>query len=369
MKNRLKTFLLFAGCLSLMILSCDEIDVLDGQPTDIIGVWELDKGSGSVEYLSVTEDSLTFVYVNSQSSCPVIDAYEIISADESGFYTLLAEGEEEPIVLAISPRDGEIHVRNVEESSASVVRYHPSSQDISEFDDSCVVGEVFGSWQLQGNTEDFVLVTISPEIVQVTYYDFMLGCYQTDSIEVLSINGDVFTLEDNSPESLTGEQDVTVRLIDEGVIEIVRTEQGETIAEIYGASDIDPESLTPVCSGEDIDILTGVWQRFNNDNTSTSSLRVLEITTETLKYFTYKGNPNFPSETDCFDVFSYDVVLFNDGEMEIGPSGTQDPLTTLSFSFQDGLLEVDTEGEIENYFPIGDTNPFLNDVCPEPTKR
>lgn len=365
MKIRLIPYLLLTGL--ILFLACDDISVLNDEPDDITGVWEVNFGSGEVQYLSIGDDTISFFSTYPQLNCTVTEIYRIDAADQSGFYTVVKEGGSETTVFAISQREGQLHVRNVEKSSDIVVKYRPSDKSIAELAPSCNAGDVFGTWQLQNNNDDLLVITISAESIKVTYYDVLEECYQQQNIAVIDINGEIFTLEDNDPDSENGEQEIVIRVVSESSIEITRTESGQTFTEIYYDSGIDTESLTPICADSDVASLNGQWQKVNSVNSSTRSLRFLEIYPATVRYLTFKGNPNFPDESDCFEVVIYDVLSYIDGIMEIRNSGTQDSVKTLQLTLQDEFLQVSNEGVAETFISIGENNAFLNDTCSEVT--
>jgi hypothetical protein len=367
MKIRLKSLLvLVVGSLLISSISCEDVDLTGGDVGgEVLGIWEFNPGKGDMEYISITDDQIIFYFTDASEGCTTVAEYDIQSVDGE-FYTITGVITDDVRALAISRRYDSIHVRDINDEGAAVKVYDQSQADPASFDTECFTPNLYGTWEL--TEEDFgtTWVKLEEDTITIAFYDEFLECFSIQTIKILEINGDVFTVETNDPESAsgTGTEDVTIVLNSDDMLEVRRMENGEEISEIYFRSSLDIESLTPVCSADNIDFLKRVWQADTFENGELTSLLFMEVTDEVVNFYSYDGNPNNADENFCLELETFEIVSFSEGEAVLRYPGIPDETITATFKFEDGFLKVVVAGEEEAFFPMDDTPVDLFDnIC------
>ena len=343
-------FIYLIGLIAVLI-SCEGVD-LTGEEEGVDGLWELNV-SGGTNYLEISPDSVVYYFYNRSEGCINTKAYELLQVESGGFYTL-SNGSDTTIV-AINRSGDRIHVRDLHETQSELDKYWPSTVDIESLGFECGTADaVLGKWERDEGNGNKVYLEISSDSVTVITYNSFLGCYNTDVIQVLSIDGNVFTVENNDPNA-TGPQEVAISRMGD-TIEIIREEDGEIIQETYTESDFDASLFEPLC-GTDFE---GMWQLDSTDGT----LAYLVIEESVFSFFYYQGDITNPQDSDCFEInvlvsisASGDEVTFIDPTQQF-----PEPITAF-IRIEEGFLHITIDGEEEIFFPNTIDQGFLTDVC------
>ena len=353
--------MLLVGCMFFVSLSCEDLDLDNDEAGSVQGLWELFQTPGSNTYLLISDREVIFYYYDARDNCITVDAYEVVRIDGTGFYILDQEGLEENRVLAISKNGDRIHVRDLEETQSELDKFFPSNVDVNTLAPVCPdPTDVFGNWELELEDGNKVYLSIREDSVKVFDHIQDQACYFVSEMEVLEINGNVFTITDNDPSSPTGIQEVTLIRTPEG-LEIERLENGTLITELYLESNADFSTFTPECKQFSIEDIMGVWELTPQRD---QELLYLDISESKITYYTLKSGEN------CYGKNSHGIVSFEDGILELSNGG--DALFYYQIVLEDGRLTTifedssNSESFVRTNFSSSDfSNLCSNDLLQE----
>lgn len=363
MKSFFKSSFLLVGCLIFLALGCEDLDLKGEAAGEVQGLWQLYEGTGTNTFLSISEVKVIYYYYDGLENCIKIEEYDVVRVDEGGFYILTQEGLEENKVLAISKNGDRIHVRDINETQSSIDKFFPSIVDIATLAPVCINPEdVYGQWELIVENEPPVYLSITQDSIKVIDSVPEQECFLISELEILEINGNVFTLSNNDPNSSTGTQEVKITRTQEG-IEVEREEDGEIITEIFSTSTADFSTFTTICDPNFTGDFIGQWQ-FNAPSDDDSEIYLIIKDTQ-LSYHTRIDDPLNNSDDICFEIDTYNVVEFGFGSISlketIEPFGEITLL--LDFRESENLLYVDDGVDIVPFFSNTINEEYINNQC------
>lgn len=355
------SYLFFAlGLVLVSSTSCDDVDLSGDLRGQVEGFWERTAG-GRTSYLLVSQTEVNFYNYKKADECFTIDQFEVVSVDELGFYTIRKEGEEEFKTLALSRNDDRLDVRELENTQDNLKSYFLSAADQSVVDPECTsIEDVYGSWEMDyegGKT----IVEISADSIKVADYVSMLDCYFISKLEVVSVQGSVFTLTDNDPMSSAGTQRIILS-IEDGMLKVERKEQGEDIIEYFSPSSSSIADIDQACTPEDFNI-EGQWQ-LQTEASDTAPLIYLVIEPGHFVFYYYKGDPDQPTAEDCYDVKSLNIISTDEQYFTLSDPLTNETLeVAVHFDFENGFLIMDDGDLVQTFFSVQIEEGVLDDVC------
>ena len=364
MKSFLKYSMFLFGCMLLVSLSCEDLDLDNDEAGGVQGFWELYQTPGSNTYLLISDTEVIFYYYDARENCITVDAYEVVRIDGTGFYILDQEGLEENRVLAISKNGERIHVRDLEETQSELDRYFPSEVDINSLAPVCVdPGDVFGNWELEIEDGNTVFLSIQEDSIKVYDEVQQENCFFLSALEVLEINGNVFTITDNDPASTTGTQEVILTRTNDG-LEIERTEDGQVVIELYVESDADFSTFNPICTFDFEFLEETIWQ-YNAGLEEVDTEFYLTIDSEYLTFYFRIGDPINAPDDVCFDIQQLEIVSRGDGTLTIRENiePFEEIELLIDFREEEGLLYIDDMLDILTFFPTDIDPGYINNQC------
>lgn len=355
------TYLFFAlGLVLVSSASCDDVDLTGNLRGEVEGFWERTAG-GRTDYLLVSPSEVHFYTYKKSDDCFTVDQFEVISVDELGFYTIRREGEEESKTLALSRNDDRLDVRELENTQDNLKSYFLSTADQNAVGPICTsIEDVFGSWEMDhegGKT----IVEISADSIIVADYVSSIDCYFISKLEVVSLQGSVFTLTDNDPMSSSGTQRITLS-IENGLLKVERKEQGEDVIEYFSPGSSSIDDIERVCNEEDFNI-DGQWQ-LQTDGSDSAPLIYLGIEPGHFIFYYYKGDPAQPTAEDCYDVKSLDIISVDEQYFTLSdPLNNETLEIAVHFDFENGFLIIDDGDLVQTFFRVEIEEGVLDDVC------
>ncbi len=364
MKSLFKYSLILITCTFLATTACEDLDLDNDEAGSVQGFWELRQSVNSITYLQISDTEVIFYFYDAVENCITVDAYQVVRIDGTGFYILDQEGLEENRVLAISKNGERIHVRDIEETQSELDKYSPSEVDINTLAPICVdPTDVFGNWELELEDGDHVYLSIQEDSVKV--YDQIQeeNCFILSALEVIEINGNVFTLSDNDPASKTGTQEVTVTRTNQG-LEIERMEDGQVVNELFVQSDADFSAFEPICSFGFQGLEETTWQ-YNAKAEEGDIEFYLTIDQDHFTFHFRIGDPINAPEDVCFEIQQFEIVSRGNGTLTIREpvEPFQEIELLIEFREEEGLLYVDDTLDILTFFPTDIDHGYINNQC------
>lgn len=364
MKSLFKYTLILFTCSLLATSACEDLDLDNDEAGNVQGFWELSQSSGNNTFLLISDTEVIFYYYDALENCIKIDSYQVIRIDGSGFYILDQEGLEENRVLAISKNGERIHVRDLEETQSELDRYFPSEVDINTLAPVCVdPTDVFGNWELELEDGDYIYLSVREDSIKIYDHVQQESCFFFSGIEVLEINGNVFTITDNDPASTTGIQEVRLTRTNQG-LEIERREDEQVVNELFVRSDEDFSKFDPICTFDFHFLEETIWQY----NAGVEDGDIEFYLTIDQEYFTFHfriGDPiNAPDEV-CFEIQQLEIVSMGDGTLTIRETiePFEDIELLIDFREEEGLLYIDDTVDILTFFPTNIDPGYINNQC------
>lgn len=345
-------------------LSCDDIDLEGEEAGSVLGFWQLHPTNGIVPFLLISETEVIFYYFDSIKNCTTTDAYEIVRVDGTGFYILTQEGLEENRVLAISRNNSLIHVRDINDTQSKIEKYFQSDVDVNSLAPECVnPTDVFGQWELSRENEPTVYLSIASDSIKVIESFPEQECFIISGLEVLEINGNIFTISNNDPNSISATQEITITRTSEG-IEVERIEDGETITESFIESIVDFSSFESVCSFGPLLFLEGIW-KFDDSGLENSPEYYLTLGIDVMSFHFLKGDPMNDPENVCFEIEQFEITSIEEQSFSI--KGLNEPFEeityTLDFQEEEGLLYLDDNHDILQFYRSSTDSVYINNQC------
>lgn len=355
------TYFFFAiGFIFVSFISCDDVDLTGDLRGQVEGFWERNN-TRSTDYLLISPTEVKFYNYNTSDDCFVIEQFEVISVDELGFYTIRKEGEEESKILALSRNDDRLDVRELENTQENLKSYFLSAVDHTNISPECTsVEDLYGSWE-SDHEGGKTIVEIFADSIVVADYLSSLDCYFISTLEVISVQGSVFTLTDNDPASSNGTQRIILS-IENGLLKVERKERGVDIIELFTPSTVVIEDINQFCTEEDFNI-EGQWQ-LQTDESDSGPLIYLEIKPGQFVFYYYKGDPAQPASEDCYDVKSLNIISADEQYFTLSDPFTNETLeVAVHFDFENGFLIIDDGDIVQTFFKVEIEEGVLDDVC------
>ncbi len=355
------SYLFFAlGLVLVSSVSCDDVDLTGDLRGQVEGFWERTAG-GRTDYLLVSPTEVHFYTYKKSDNCFSIDHFEVISVDELGFYTIRKEGEDESKTLALSRNDDRLDVRELENTQDHLKSYFLSTADQSAIGPECTTPEdLYGAWEMD-NGDGKTIVEISADSIRVADYISSIDCYFISKLDVISVQGSVFTLTDNDPMSSKGTQRIVIS-IEDGLLKVERKEQGEDITEYFSPSSGSIDDIDQLCTPEDFNI-EGQWQ-LQTDGDDSAPHIYLEIEPGHFVFYFYKGDPAQPAEEDCFDIKTLNIISVEEQYFTLFDPLTSETLeVAVHFDFENGFLIIDDGDMVQTFFSVQIEEGVLDDVC------
>lgn len=367
MKSLLKYSLLLAGCMLLVTLSCEDIDIESQEAGEIRGFWKHWSGSGNITYLNISDTEVIFYNYDGREQCITIDAYQIERIDGTGFYILGQEGLEENRVLAISRNGERIDVRDINETQKQIDRYYPSEEDVNSLPRICInPTDVSGNWEMELEGGDKVFLSVEEDSIKVIDQDLKLGCYSISALEVIEYNGNDFLISDNNPFS-SGTQQVKFTRTYDG-LEVERMEGDILIKELFTESEADFSTFTPTCAFNPLDGLEGTWQ-YNASPDEGDVEFYLTIDQNEFVFHFRVGDPVNDPNNVCFQLQKFEIISFGENAITIRDNNAdtaEEVVLTVEFREEEGLLYIDDTSDVLTFFPSTIDQGYINNQCSDP---
>lgn len=366
MKSMYKYSLILLSCVLLVNLACEDIDLEGEEAGSVQGFWQLNETVSSLNtYLLVSEVAVIFYFHDTVENCIKVDAYDIVRIDGTGFYILSKEGLEENRVLALTRQNDRIIYRDIIDNTETKREiYYISSVDINTLAPVCVdPTDVFGQWELTRENEPTIHLSITPDSIKVIESIPDQECFFISEMEILEINGNVFTINDNDPNANSTTQEVTITRTAEGV-EVERWEKGEIIKEVYLKSEADFSIFEPICNFGPLMSLAGKWQ-FEDSGVEDSPEFYMTISFDFMSFHFLVGDPINDPENVCFEIEQFEIVTVDDRTLSV--KGTREPFEevtlTLDYRETEGLLYLDDTQDVLAFFRTDIDDGYINNQC------
>ncbi|MBO6522496.1 MAG: hypothetical protein JJ971_01600 [Balneolaceae bacterium] len=364
MKSLFKYSLILITSAFIATTACEDLDLDNDEAGSVQGFWELRQSVNSITYLQISDTEVIFYFYDAVENCIKVDAYQVLRIDGTGFYILDQEGLEENRVLAISKNGDRIHVRDIEKTQSELDKYSPSEVDINTLAPICVdPTDVFGNWELELEDGDHIYISVREDSIKIYDQVQQENCFFFSGLEVIEINGNVFTITDNDPASTTGTQEVTLTRTNQG-LEIERREDEQVVNELFVQSDADFSTFGPICSFDFQFLEENTWQY----NAKVEEGDIEFYLTIDQEYFTFHfriGDPINAPDDVCFDIQKLEIISRGDGTLTVRepvePFGEIEFL--IEFREEEGLLYVDDTLDILTFFPTNIDSGYINNQC------
>lgn len=237
---------LFFILLALSAFSaCDDVDLEGVDAGEVRGLWQTDRGAAtSRAYLFVSDTDFNFYTRNTRKNCFTTDAYQVVRVDGTGFFIVnkVTENATDK-VYAVSRNRDRIDVRDIDDTQAKITRYFESTIGLERLVPECYNTALTGIWE---NVEDEqeVYIDVSETTIEVTDLDTEQACYTFLEFEVVAIDGEDFSIRN----TMTSDEENISLAVQDSVLNVQRTEEGEPITLNLRPSTVDPDTLSPMCS-------------------------------------------------------------------------------------------------------------------------
>ena len=191
-------------------LSTDcEAEIIEEPAPEVLGNWETFQGNLEKQYISISESMLTWYSYQEETDCYILESFEVLSVNGDLFEVENLESGDQ-LQVEITKQGSHI---NISMMGIGSIKFKASSENFSSLNLDCtepdvdpdpepepspetgINPEVLGNWEtFQGNLEK-QYISISESMLTWYSYQEETDCYILESFEVLSVNGDLFEVE------------------------------------------------------------------------------------------------------------------------------------------------------------------------------
>ena len=229
---------------------CEEVDNFESEEAgNVQGFWELEQTTGSNTFLKVSETEFTFYYYDAAKPCITIDSFKVVDIEDGGFYVVTKDlASDERKTFALSKNGERVHVRDIEETQKEIQRFWSSQVDIENLAPVCYDNGLTGVWELDSEDE-IEYADINEQRIKVATFFEPEGCFDLEDHLIVSVDGSVFTFEEEGPDGQPEQYTADISRVD-STVTVMLEDDGEEVVRIFKPAKVELGGLNPYCSNE-----------------------------------------------------------------------------------------------------------------------